>query len=324
VMRYKLLLSLLALSIIIVISACSTNTNDESKNETKNQATESETATKEIELDEDGNPVPFSSVLKDLDSYSEEEQALINRGRELSDHTADLLPNNVGNRLSCASCHAQSGIGDAVNLIGVTKRFPQYSKREGREVTLEERINGCFIRSMNGTELDEDSDEMKAFIAFYEYISDGVEGEEYPFMTTKLASEELPEPNVSNGEALMERFNCTTCHGDPLADNAHLTGPALYGEHSFNDGAGMARLQQMHGYLKRYMPLGQPGTLTDQEAADLAGYLLMQDRPEFKGENLFPEGKPDDYFNKETREKIKNGKMKWTDFKAVQKYNENN
>src|SRR5699024_12660344 len=60
-------------------------------------------------------------------------------------------------------------------------------------------------------------------------------------------------------------------------------GPALWGEDSFNDGAGMGRLTKASGYIQNNMPVGEENTLSDQEAADLAAFLLSQDRPEWDG-----------------------------------------
>ena len=37
----------------------------------------------------------------------------------------------------------------------------------------------------------------------------------------------------------------------------------------------------MAGYIQNNMPIGAAGTLTDQEAADLAAFILSQDRPEW-------------------------------------------
>jgi thiosulfate dehydrogenase len=42
-------------------------------------------------------------------------------------------------------------------LTGVWGQFPQYRAREGAVVTLEDRINGCMERSMNGRALPLDS-----------------------------------------------------------------------------------------------------------------------------------------------------------------------
>ncbi|MCC6134588.1 MAG: hypothetical protein IT491_04325 [Gammaproteobacteria bacterium] len=52
----------------------------------------------------------------------------------------------------------------------------------------------------------------------------------------------------------------------------------------------------MAAFVKAKMPLGQGGTLTDQETFDVAAYFTTQPRPDFAGkEQDWPEcGKPKD------------------------------
>ncbi|WP_123807907.1 c-type cytochrome [Abyssicoccus albus] len=254
-----------------------------------------------------------------MSEFSEAEQEKIKLGHQLNTRTNTMLPENVGNNLSCTSCHAGAGRGENLNLIGVTKKYPQYKKREGRDVTLKERINGCFIRSMNGKEIDSDGEEMEAFISYYEYLSKNIESkDQYAFMTEKHKGDNIPIPDPDQGEQDFKRYNCISCHGSS-GPTAAFRGPALWGKDSFNDGAGMSRFSNMQYYIKNYMPKGRGGTLTEQEASNIAAYILLQDRPKFTGVNKFPNGdKPDDYINEKTREALKKKYMKWSDFDRVQ------
>ena len=59
-------------------------------------------------------------------------------------------------------------------LTGVWGQFPQYRGREGEVGTLEDRINGCMERSMNGPALALDGTEMKAFLAYMKWLSTGI------------------------------------------------------------------------------------------------------------------------------------------------------
>jgi thiosulfate dehydrogenase len=72
--------------------------------------------------------------------------------------------------------------------------------------------------------------------------------------------------------------------------------PALWGPRSFNIGAGMARLNTAAAFIKSSMPLGQGGSLTNQEAYDIAAYFTQQPRPDFKKKSQdWPKGdKPPD------------------------------
>ena len=75
-------------------------------------------------------------------------------GYELVNNTHVSADEYVGNQLSCTSCHAGAGYDEqASSLVGVMANYPQYIGRSGGVVTIEERINGCMVRSMNGKNL---------------------------------------------------------------------------------------------------------------------------------------------------------------------------
>lgn len=64
--------------------------------------------------------------------------------------------------------------------------------------------------------------------------------------------------------------------------------PPLWGDQSFNIGAGMARTYTAAAFVKRNMPIGfheqfplGQGGLSDQEAVDVAAYFSGQPRPDF-------------------------------------------
>lgn len=81
----------------------------------------------------------------------------------------------AGNNLSCQSCHLNAGTQQfGLPLIGVFGLYPAYMGREDQVRTLEERINGCFDRSMNGRALPVGGKEMKALLAYMQFLSSGV------------------------------------------------------------------------------------------------------------------------------------------------------
>lgn len=223
----------------------------------------------------------------------------IARGKEIVEQTFTALPDNVGATMKCTNCHLNGGtVKNAMTFVGVDDRYPRYRDRSGKEDSLAERVNGCFERSMNGTALDVDSDDMKAILAYMEWISSNVED------GTKVEQHGLQkltalEPNPENGEKLYT-VKCASCHqmnGAGLkTPDGTLLYPPLWGEESFNVGAGMARLNTAAAFIKWNMPLGQGGSLTDQEAYDIAAYFSTQDRPDFaKKEQDWPKGgKPND------------------------------
>lgn len=69
------------------------------------------------------------------------------------------------------------------------------------------------------------------------------------------------------------------CHAANGAGNPSAGFPPLWGPASFNDGAGMNA--KMASFVRANMPANAPGTLTDQEAADVSAYVLSHPRPKF-------------------------------------------
>lgn len=222
------------------------------------------------------------------------------RGKDILEHTYEKLPQYVGAKLNCTSCHLNSGTTRfAGPWIGVVAKFPQFRARSGKVDTLPDRVNDCFERSLNGKRLPENSSAMTDIVSYMTWLSKGhrigsdIDGSGMP----KLLLDRPPD--IQNGKNVYGQ-KCAACHqshGHGLTlDTGQVIYPALWGHRSFNVGAGMARLQTAAGYVKQNMPLGQGGTLTDDEAWDVAAYFTQQERPDFKKKHLdWPKGdKPKD------------------------------
>lgn len=283
------------LILIILISACS--------NEVSTQ-------------EQSGIPDDVSS-LDDLDP-NDPMTPYVKYGEEIFNETSTVLPERVGNELSCASCHADGGVSNTISMVGVTTNYPTFRPRENVIYTIEDRVNGCMRRSMNGEPLDYEGEEMRAITSYLTHISEGIEEEETTWLGLD-AMEEIPEPDAVNGEELFEKKNCLSCHATDGSGKGMTSGPALWGEGSFNDGAGLNRLSDMAGFIKGYMPRYDPGSLTDQEAADLAAFLLSQERPVWKGHDTDWEdgGRPTDIITQDRREKIREGTFDWTELDNI-------
>ncbi|TLP71894.1 c-type cytochrome [Maribacter sp. ACAM166] len=195
-----------------------------------------------------------------------------------------------GNNLACANCHlkagAQAGSG---SWVGVLERFPQFGGRGNRIGTIEDRINGCMERSMNGKKLALDSDKMDAIVAYMGWLGEGLpenkkkEYKGYPKI-------ELPNVavNFEKGRQIYTK-ECVVCHGENgegvfnPGDGKRYTYPPLWGEDSFNDGAGMHRVITAAEFIKSNMPYLQATwdnpKLTDEEAYHVAGYINSFSRP---------------------------------------------
>jgi len=239
-------------------------------------------------------PVPVARVAFRVPDESEIRDSVVlasvRRGKALLISTRDSLPQHVGNRLQCVSCHPDNGTRrDVMPWVGVYARFPQYRSRPGRIQIIEDRINDCFKRSMNGKPLVPESRDMRDIIAYMAFLSSGypvfadVEGQSFPRVT--------PVPGDTIRGAATFATKCSVCHGVDGAGTDVF--PALWGNGSYNIGAGMARVQTAAAFIKVAMPQTAPGTLTDQEAYDLATYINTRPRPDFAGKELdWPKGDP--------------------------------
>ena len=81
---------------------------------------------------------------------------------------------------------------------------------------------------------------------------------------------------------------CQSCHGADGAGfknikDSSYSFPPLWGEHSYNTGAGLFRLSRFAGYVKDNMPLNlakhDAPVLSDEEAWDVAAFVNSQPRP---------------------------------------------
>lgn len=222
----------------------------------------------------------------------------IRRGYEIVSRTHEVLPEHARNGLHCTSCHLEGGTKPgAAPWIGLLAVFPEYRARSGKEDTIQDRINDCFERSMNGVALDPGSDDMAAIVAYMAFISEGVPAGETPGRGF-VRIEPPPVPDREAGEALYA-LHCAACHGEDGRGRTHEGAylfPPLAGPDSFNLGAGMARLDTAAAFVRANMPVGRGNTLTEQEAYSIADYFIHLARPDFPGkERDWPRGgKPRD------------------------------
>ncbi len=216
--------------------------------------------------------------------------ASVRRGKALMHDTKDSLPTFVGNRLQCVSCHVDDGMRkNVMPYVGVYARFPQYRSRSGTVQIIEDRIVDCFERSMNGRTPPRDSRDMRDMVNYLAFLSTGVpvgadvEGQGLPKM-------EPLRPDTAAGHVVFAK-ECARCHG---ANGQGIPpAPPVWGPQSFNIGAGMSRLRTAASFIRHAMPQDKPGTLTDQQAFDVAAYVTSRSRPDFARKAFdWPKGDP--------------------------------
>lgn len=218
-------------------------------------------------------------------------EALIRRTYEYAGpNAANSNLRYAGNNLACGSCHLDGGRRRyGLSFIGVADAYPRNMARENAVQTLAQRINGCFERSMNGRSLPEDSREMRAIIAYIEFLSEAapadMEGRGAPNVTL------LERPSDPARGAVVYRNSCAVCHGADgqglrNSDGKGFAYPPLWGPDSFNTGAGMHRIITAANFIRANMPYGvthEAPQLTEEQAFDVAAFINVQPRPERSG-----------------------------------------
>jgi thiosulfate dehydrogenase len=210
----------------------------------------------------------------------------------LGPDVADPKMRYTDSRLACASCHIGSGAEPGnLSLVNAINKYPRISPRKGGNETIENRINGCMIRSMNGRALPEDGPEMIAMVSWLRFLAD----EDAEMGASQKKSHDGPafktpdrKANLEAGEHVFEK-RCASCHGKDGAGLAASTKPLegflfppLWGSNSFNDGAGLHRVLTAARFVKAKMPLGK-ADLDDDDAFDVAAYVNSKPRPEMAG-----------------------------------------
>lgn len=227
----------------------------------------------------------------------------IRYGRELIRHTSVYLgPKGrvkaVSNGMNCQNCHLDAGTkiyGN--NFSAVASMYPKFRARSGTEESIEKRVNDCLERSLNGIALAEDSREMRAIVAYIKWVGKDVPRGKTPGGAGLPELSYLDTPADTSKGKIVYKAKCEACHGrhGDGVSNATGTGwtyPPLWGNQSYNDGAGLYRLSRFAGYIKANMPLGatfdQP-QLTDEECWHLAAFVNSLDRPAFDKTRDWPD-----------------------------------
>lgn len=194
----------------------------------------------------------------------------------------------ITNGMNCSNCHLDAGTKPlGLNFGSVYSTYPKFRERSGTIETIYKRVNDCFERSLNGIPLDTGSKEMQAIYAYIKWLGQGIKKgvkvkgsgyENLPFMT--FAS------NPEKGNEIY-KIRCVSCHqqnGQGVLDSNKIMYiyPPLWGEHSYNEGAGLHQNSKLAGFIKNNMP--QPvdhrhPSLTTEEAWQLAAFINNQPRP---------------------------------------------
>ena len=198
----------------------------------------------------------------------------------------------VGNAQACGNCHLDAGrLAEASPLWAAWVSYPAYRTKNKKVNTFIERIQGCFEYSMNaqasaaGGPPAADSDPIVALVAYSYWLASGA----------PTGDERMPGRGFGRLTPPAEGFDarrgarvfaehCAICHGadgQGVVDAAgNILFPPLWGAWAYNWGAGMHRVDTAAAFIKHNMPLGLRGSLSDQDAWDVAAFMNSHERPQ--------------------------------------------
>ena len=240
-----------------------------------------------------------------------EDGELIRYGRDLIANTSFYLgPKGkvaaITNGMNCQNCHLDAGTrlwGN--NYSGVFSSYPKFRERSGTVENIYKRVNDCLERSLNGKPIDTNSREMQAISSYINWLGRNVPKNKTPIAVGIRAIPLLNRPADPIKGKLIYVQTCQRCHGVEgrgllNEDSTKYIYPPLWGENSYNTGAGLYRITRLAGYVKDNMPFDAPQNsrhLTNEESWDIAAFVNSQPHPQKDYRKDWPNipGKPIDY-----------------------------
>ncbi len=226
-------------------------------------------------------------------------------GYRVAIQTYELVPDHVGSKLHCSSCHLGAGRDPQSSWwVGMFVAYPTMEQ-------LYSRINGCFSRSENGSDICiangatasgtglvscSDDPTMRGLVIYFKWLDEQwAAWKERTHFSGPTPRGFPPIQPTSSGTAsaangsLVFLQKCAFCHradgqGRYLSNTYYR--PALWGPNSFNDQAGLgSKLVDLAGFVHANMPYGNGGALTVDEAWDVACFIDAQTRPGYQGDH---------------------------------------
>ncbi len=212
----------------------------------------------------------------------------------------------MSNGMNCQNCHLDAGTRPfGNNYSAVASTYPKFRERSGNLENIYKRVNDCFERSLNGKTLDTLSNEMQAIVSYIKWLGKDVPKGDKPKGSGLTEVKYLDRAADPEKGKIVYMLRCKSCHtengeGKLNPDGKTYQYPPLWGEHSYNHGAGLFRLSRFAGYVKSNMPQGatfENVQLSDEEAWDVAAFVNSQPRPKKDLSKDWPKiaGKPVDH-----------------------------
>ena len=216
---------------------------------------------------------------------------LVRRGRDLItatyahiERSPDPAKRFAGNNLACSNCHLQAGAKKfGLPIFGLVELFSAIQCPPGAEITIEDRVNACMSRSLNGRALPLDSPEMQAFVAYIRFLSTGVPAGK---VLSGLGAGSMPELDRAadpvRGKAIYANA-CLSCRcrwlrnpPQPADRRSRLHGPAAVGSGQFQQWRrhGPADHRGELRALQHAARNGLPEPAPVEQAWDVAAYMI--------------------------------------------------
>jgi thiosulfate dehydrogenase len=253
----------------------------------------------------------MSNAWKTTRGYSDEDVRAIQRGCNIVDDLQGHLARDGalerwnasrfvrGRHTSCDHCH--QGVGDKQDAAGNRQvgsnsmaaswvMADMYDRFTGLLLPHELRQMQCYINSSNGFKPNAADDLMRDVTAYSRFLSAALDlkiGNHYP----EQGIDEVPaSATLKRGDdyvrgAHLYKEKCAGCHG-PQGLGIEVKGKVLYpavagpDAYSMDSRMNFAMVNSvMPGFICRNMPLGEEGSLDNQQCRDIAYYLGTLPRP---------------------------------------------
>ncbi len=227
---------------------------------------------------------------------------VIKLGEDIINHTDtnSLSKSYINSKLQCVNCHRKGKDGRAGTtnkigtFIGTATSFPAYSKRYKDIISLQNRIDGCFRRCLNGTKSVVNTKVGIAVESYITWLSTGLPinmSSKAPRTPSKIEMwdrdrnkfsslfKKATHKNYINGKKLYVK-KCALCHG--INGEGVESSPPVWGDRSYTADGSMAKLPNGATWIKDNMPLDN-ANLSDQEVIDITLFINAQPRMSYRG-----------------------------------------
>lgn len=241
-----------------------------------------------------------------VDIPEDKQGDMVKLGRKIFVDTVNYARRYTGNGLACSSCHLSEGRKpDAAPMWAAWVRYPRAGRTPGTVETFESRVQDCFHYELDGQSPPLDSPEMQALVAYAQWLASHAptgadlpgQGLGAPQGLAGARSKDVRLAGDATRGATLYQRQCLVCHGPDgagvkRADHGWQF-PPLWGKGSFTGGSVLAQPAKLAAYIQANMPLARGGSLSAQDSADLATYVLAQPRRRDPGHGVFNPPKPE-------------------------------